>query len=111
MDYADLAKDMHDAFREQANRNGGIVLPWEHQLPEVHQAWQAAARAAVVAMTRPAEIELAEATSELTLDGREEAQIRHALDYAQKHTAAGTVSHGQLLLIAKLAQALGLDVL
>lgn len=37
------------------------------------------------------------------LDPRELAQVRHAVVYAERHTAAGAPGHGQFLLIAKMA--------
>ena len=41
------------------------------------------------------------------LDAREKAQVLHAIDYALNHASAGAPSHGQFLLIAKLARMLG----
>ena|SRR5258706_11825356 len=46
-------------------------------------------------------------TDRVKLEGRELSQIWHALAYADHHTEAGIPGHGQLLLIAKLAKALG----
>lgn len=48
------------------------------------------------------------ALPELKLDDRESEQIAHALDYAENHSKAGVPGHGQFLLVAKLARALGL---
>jgi hypothetical protein len=44
----------------------------------------------------------------IPLDDRERAQIAHAKDYAYRHSGAGIPGHGQFILIAKLAQVLGL---
>lgn len=44
----------------------------------------------------------------LILDPRERAQISHAVVYANNHAAAGVPGHSQFILIAKLAQKLGL---
>lgn len=41
-----------------------------------------------------------------TLEPREQAQIRHATNYADTHASAGTSGHGQFMLIAKLAKLL-----
>lgn len=38
-----------------------------------------------------------------TLEPREQAQIRHATNYADSHASAGAPGHGQFILIAKLA--------
>lgn len=40
------------------------------------------------------------------LDPREQAQIKHALAYAEDHAGAGAPGHGQFMLIAKLARLL-----
>lgn len=40
------------------------------------------------------------------LDPREQAQIRHATNYADNHADAGVPGHGQFMLIAKLAKLL-----
>lgn len=37
---------------------------------------------------------------------REIAQIRHALEYAEKHSTSGVPGHSQFMLIAKLAKLL-----
>lgn len=36
------------------------------------------------------------------IDAREQAQIRHAVEYADHHRDAGAPGHGQFILIAKL---------
>lgn len=41
------------------------------------------------------------------LDPREQAQVLHAIDYAENHASAGAPGHGQFILIAKLARMLG----
>lgn len=41
-----------------------------------------------------------------TLEPREQAQIRHATNYADTHADAGAPGHGQFILIAKLARLL-----
>lgn len=40
------------------------------------------------------------------LDPREQAQIKHALAYAEDHAGAGAPGHGQFILIAKMAHQL-----
>lgn len=40
------------------------------------------------------------------LDPREQAQVRHAREYAERHNTAGAPGHGQFILIAKLADML-----
>lgn len=40
------------------------------------------------------------------LDAREQAQTRHAMDYAAHHANAGAPGHSQFILIAKLAHQL-----
>ena len=37
------------------------------------------------------------------LNPREQAQVRHAVEYATNHSDAGVPGHGQFMLIAKLA--------
>jgi hypothetical protein len=40
------------------------------------------------------------------LDPREQAQVRHAIEYAERYIGAGAPGHGQFVLIAKLARQL-----
>lgn len=76
------------------NYQGNPMPKWGDLTPSIQQAWIAAARG-VLQEVRP------------ELDIREWAQVRHALNYAEEHAAAGIAGHGQVLLLAKLANALG----
>lgn len=44
----------------------------------------------------------------VVLDAREKQQVQHARFYAANYAEAGVPGHGQFILIAKLAKALGL---
>jgi hypothetical protein len=72
----------------------GLPMPeWDALPAKIVEAWNAVADA-----TRPTSF----------VDERELAQIAHARAYAQLYASAGIPGHGQFLLIAKLAEALGL---
>jgi len=77
----------------------GLPMPlWSNLTPKIQEAWNTVAQYAdTPRMDR------------VKLEGRELSQIWHAIDYADHHTEAGIPGHGQLLLIAKLAKALGYE--
>lgn len=92
-----LAKDMYRAYGEvtEFKNYQGLPMPeWAELTPKIQEAWRAAAFTAGQSVRTK-------------LDSREYAQIRHALNYSADHQSAGAPGHGQFILIAKLAKALG----
>lgn len=100
MDWNEIAKQAYTAYGEVTdfkNFQGNPMPTYEELTPTIQEAWRAAVRRPVMLMR-----------GELPLDDREKAQVKHAVDYADKHSAAGVPGHGQFMLIAKLARRLGL---
>ncbi len=90
------AEELYQAYGESTGFKNfrGDPMPLWGDLPEMQRAaWDAVADAAAPTVD---------------LDDREMEQIRHAVDYEEHYKAAGVPGHGQILLISKLAQALGL---
>lgn len=74
------------------NFQGSPMPEWKDLPPTIQSAWGAVADDAIMAVN---------------IEGREHAQIRHAIEYSRQFQDAGIPGHGQFLLIAKLALALG----
>lgn len=88
------AKRLYEAYGQVTNFKNyqGNPMPTFEDLPDtIKTAWEAVADEAITA---------------IGLDNREHAQIRHAMRYYKEFQEAGIPGHGQLILIAKLAQAL-----
>jgi hypothetical protein len=74
----------------------GLPMPlWSNLTPKIQEAWNAVADA--------------KESTKIDLGIREMRQIKHALDYAAQYQDAGVPGHGQFVLIAKLAKALGIS--
>lgn len=75
----------------------GLPMPeWKDLTEKIQLAWNTVAQYAETIRIE-----------EIKVEPRELWQIWHALDYAEHHKEAGVPGHGQFLLIAKLATALG----
>lgn len=74
------------------NFQGNPMPEWDDLTDTIKSAWAAAADACL---------------DYARIEGREHAQIRHAIEYSKQFQDAGIPGHGQFLLIAKLALALG----
>lgn len=88
-------KDLYHVYggvTDFKNFQGNPMPEWEALPPKIVEAWNAVADA-----TRPA----------IAIESREALQIQHAIAYAKDFQAAGVPGHGQFVLIAKLARALG----
>lgn len=93
-----LARDSYYAYggvTDFKNFQGNPMPEWGELPEKIQQAWIAASQHAVHARF-------------VTLDDRERVQIEHALKYTDEYSSAGAPGHGQFLLIAKLARALGI---
>lgn len=75
----------------------GLPMPnWADLTEKIQLAWNAVADARSPALN-------------IDLGVREMRQIKHALDYEARYQDAGVPGHGQFVLIAKLAKALGIQ--
>ncbi len=104
MERNELAQRMYHAYgltTDFKNYQGLPMPAWEALTPKIQSAWEASAFQAI------SDLRLENPFLHV-LDAREEAQVAHALEYAEKHSKAGVPGHGQFLLIAKMAKALGL---
>lgn len=98
-----IAQNLYRAYGEVTDFKNyqGLPMPkWEDLTPTIQRAWTAAGKEGVSIGTQTK-------YGAPYFDDRELAQIRHAIDYADKHSKAGAVGHTAYLLIAKLAKALG----
>jgi hypothetical protein len=74
----------------------GLPMPlWSNLTPKIQEAWNAVADA--------------KESTKVDLEIREMRQIQHALIYEGQFQDAGVPGHGQFILIAKLAKALGIS--
>lgn len=88
--------NVYGSVTEFKNFQGNPMPEWKDLPEKIQLAWNTVADYAdTPRMDR------------VKLEGRELSQIWHAINYAQRHTEAGVPGHGQFLLIAKLAKALG----
>jgi hypothetical protein len=88
-------EELYNVYGESVgfkNFQGNPMPKWEDLPLPIKIAWQAVADAQ---------------KSRFVPEGRELSQIWHALDYAENHAGSGAPGHGQFMLIAKLAKALG----
>lgn len=98
----EYAENAYDAYGETTDHKNyqGLPMPDWADLPQtIKTAWaNSVKQVAVDFVIRPG------ADSLWDLDERERAQVNHAMDYTDNHSAAGVPGHGQFLLIAKLAK-------
>lgn len=97
-----LGQVAYQAYASKLNEKDsqGNSLPTWYQLPiDTQIAWDAAAEKAIEA-----------ARIHEPLAEREIKQVQHALEYKRRYQDSGVPGHGQFLLIAKLALALGLHL-
>lgn len=102
MDWTTVAQEAYRAYGEVTdfkNFQGNPMPEWGDLPDTIQDAWRAAARRACFARY-----------ADLVSDDRERKQVQHALLYADHFANAGVPGHGQFLLIAKLARALGIGV-
>lgn len=105
MDERELAMLAYQAYGKSVDFKNyqGLPMPvWGDLTPAIQQAWVEAAKEAVARQHAADLIELRQ-----QLDDREFLQIKHAFYYNEAFKAAGVPGHGQFILIAKLAKALG----
>jgi len=77
----------------------GLPMPaWKDLTEKIQLAWNTVAEYATAIRM-----------DNIKLEPRELWQIHHAIDYVDNHSAAGVPGHGQFVLIAKLARALGYE--
>ena len=81
------------------NFQGNPMPEWDALPNKIKLAWETCAAAKDAETNLPRRI---------PLDERERAQIAHAQEYTVRHSNAGVPGHGQFILIAKLANVLGL---
>lgn len=111
MDSETLAKQAYHAYGEVTDFKNyqGLPMPdWNDLTPTIQQAWQAAATEVKQITEESAGTVEVEAKT-LELDAREREQVLHALHYATHFSSAGVPGHGQFMLIARLAWALGIS--
>lgn len=82
------------------NYQGNPMPEWEDLPEKIQLAWTAVSDFAGTER-------IEQVLGETKLEPRELSQIWHALAYADHHSDAGIPGHGQFMLIAKLAKALG----
>lgn len=94
---AQIAFEHYSDYTGWKTYNGKPIPPFEEIGEPIQRAWESAARG-VVEQLRP----------EVTLDVREHAAVRFCRDYATNHAAAAVPGHSLIMLVAKLAQAIGI---
>lgn len=96
-----IAQEVYGAYGKVTdfkNFQGNPMPKWEELPPKIQEAWVAATNYAMMVGYKPLPL----------LDEREKAQVRHARAYSSQFSSAGAPGHGQFILIAKLAETLGL---
>lgn len=101
-EYAQNAYEAYGETTDHKNFQGNPMPDWA-LLPEtIRAAWiNSVKQVAVDFAIRKA---FGDEETLWDLDERERAQVNHAFDYADNHSAAGVPGHGQFLLLAKLAR-------